>query len=163
MGGPPFQRVMIPRLPERDPNRVTMSKTKEQATIPISPESKEALNELRFGRSDDGPVLQSGGTAWSWTVLRRYFLIAKKLAGIERPLRFHDLPHTFASRLASAGVSLQVIARMLGHTSVQMSQRYARPDERALRAAMDLVARMNSGMNSRSSDETASPGTGEGK
>jgi hypothetical protein len=44
--------------------------------------------------------------------------------------------HTFASNLASAGVSLQVIARCLGHATTKMSERYARPDEASLRAVV---------------------------
>lgn len=114
--------------------RVTMSKTKEEAVIPISSELRGALNELRF-RAREGVVFPG----LSYTTLERDFRIAKAVAGIGRRLRFHDLRHTFASRLASAGVSLQVIAKMLGHTTVQMSQRYARPDEDALRAAVSAV------------------------
>lgn len=60
-----------------------------------------------------------------------------------RRFRFQDLRHTFASRLASRGVSLQVIARALGHTTVQMSERYARPSQaslEAVRAALNLDA-----------------------
>ncbi|HEX7581433.1 MAG TPA: site-specific integrase, partial [Thermoanaerobaculia bacterium] len=119
--------------------RVRMSKTKEEAVIPISEELAAAFQSLRFRKDDTGRVFSSGGAAWSWTVLHRYFVLAKKAAGIDRRFRFHDCRHTFASRLASAGVSLQVIAKMLGHTTVQMSQRYARPDEAALKAALAMV------------------------
>jgi integrase len=75
--------------------------------------------------------------------VNRYFRKAKAIAGISRPFRFHDLRHTFASRLASAGVSIQVIAKALGHSNTAMAERYARPDEAALRsiaAALDGVA-----------------------
>ena len=37
----------------------------------------------------------------------------------------HTLRHTYASRLALAGVSLQKIAKLLGHSSVKMTERYA--------------------------------------
>ena len=43
------------------------------------------------------------------STLKRAFATAKRLAKIERRFRFHDLRHTFASTLASQGVSLQVI------------------------------------------------------
>jgi Phage integrase family len=54
-------------------------------------------------------------------------------------VRVHDLRHTFASRLASKGVSLQLIARSLGHTTARMSERYARPDEAAFRAVREAL------------------------
>ena len=42
-----------------------------------------------------------------------------------RGLRFHDLRHTFASRLAQAGVPLPAIQQLLGHASITMTMRYA--------------------------------------
>jgi site-specific recombinase XerD len=64
---------------------------------------------------------------------------AKKIAGITCRCRFHDLRHSFASRLASKGVSLQVIAKALGHTSSSTAERYARPNEEALQTVRDAL------------------------
>ncbi|NDJ82369.1 site-specific integrase [Vibrio campbellii] len=49
---------------------------------------------------------------------------AIKVAGI-KDCRFHDLRHTAASILAKNGASLIQIAEVLGHKSIQMTQRYA--------------------------------------
>ena len=38
----------------------------------------------------------------------------------------HRLRHTFATRLLNQGVSLEVVRKLLGHSSLQMSQHYAR-------------------------------------
>src|ERR1019366_602818 len=66
----------------------------------------------------------------------------KALAGITRRLRLHDLRHTFASRLASRGVGLQIIAKALGHRSTRMTERYARPSrEAAMRAIVEALDR----------------------
>ena len=46
----------------------------------------------------------------------------KELGGV----RTHDLRHTYASRLASADVPLIEIQRILGHSTIQMTERYAR-------------------------------------
>lgn len=42
-----------------------------------------------------------------------------------RDLRFHDLRHDFATRLRMKGTGLDVIAKLLGHTTLAMTQRYA--------------------------------------
>jgi integrase len=49
---------------------------------------------------------------------------ALRAAGI-RDFRFHDTRHTFASRLARAGVPLKTIQELLGHASLKMTMRYA--------------------------------------
>ena len=48
----------------------------------------------------------------------------RKRAGIE-DVRIHDLRHSFASYAASQGMSLTMIGKLLGHTQVQTTARYA--------------------------------------
>lgn len=44
----------------------------------------------------------------------------------DRPsVRIHKLRHTFACLLASGGVTQPMISKLLGHTQVQTTQRYA--------------------------------------
>lgn len=115
--------------------RVTMQKTKKEAVIPISDacrgallacQGRDVVGELVFVTGEGHPI--------PWATVRRYFELAKNLAKINRRFRFHDLRHTFGSTLASQGVSLQLIAKALGHASVRMSERYARPSEESLQA-----------------------------
>ena len=48
------------------------------------------------------------------------------MAGLERQgLSFYSLRHTFAADLASAGVPLTKIAKLMGHTDLRSTQRYA--------------------------------------
>src|SRR5207302_43163 len=54
----------------------------------------------------------------------RVFLPALARAGIEG-FRWHDLRHTFASRLAMKGVDLFTLQTLMGHKSIEMTQRYA--------------------------------------
>lgn len=55
--------------------------------------------------------------------------------------RWHDLRHTFASRLAMKGHSMRTLQMALGHRSPQMTMRYAHLDDDHMKAAMqDLVA-----------------------
>ena len=54
--------------------------------------------------------------------IRTAFTNACKRAGIKN-LRFHDLRHTFATRLVLAGVDLASVSKLLGHSSIQMTMR----------------------------------------
>jgi integrase len=47
-----------------------------------------------------------------------------KLAGV-RPIRFHDLRHTFASNLVMAGVDVFTVSKLMRHASVSQTMRYA--------------------------------------
>jgi len=53
---------------------------------------------------------------------------------------FHDTRRTYASRLVNRGVSLPVIAKLLGHRATYVTERYAHVSEGALAAA---VARLD--------------------
>lgn len=68
------------------------------------------------------------------------FLRACRRAGITG-LRFHDLRHTFASRLAQAGVPLNNIRELMGHGSMQMVLRYAHLSPNCLRDAVAVLDR----------------------
>lgn len=58
-----------------------------------------------------------------------------------KAFRWHDLRHTFCSRLAQAGVSLRVIQEAAGHKTIQMSARYAHMDHTTLQNAMSVLNR----------------------
>ena len=77
--------------------------------------------------------VDSKGKRFSLTRIRRVFVLAKKLAGITRRFRPHDLRHTFGCRLADRNIGLQKIAKALGHTTTRMAERYARPSADAMR------------------------------
>jgi integrase len=85
------------------------------------------------------------GHAYPESTVRRYFALAKKLAGITRRCRVGDLRHTFASNLASEGLSLLDIRDALGHTTARMSERYAKPNERSLERMRDALNARNGG------------------
>lgn len=53
--------------------------------------------------------------------------------------RLHDLRHTYASVLASAGLSLPVIGALLGHSQAQTTHRYSHLFDDPLRAATERV------------------------
>jgi integrase/recombinase XerD len=64
---------------------------------------------------------------------------ASRRAGLDHPVRPHQLRHAYASNIADAGSGIDVVADLLGHASVSSSQVYMHPDPARLRAAVDLV------------------------
>jgi integrase len=54
-------------------------------------------------------------------------------------VRFHDLRHSCASLLLAAGVDLYTISKILGHSTIQVTQRYAHLETKALKKAMRKI------------------------
>ena len=55
-------------------------------------------------------------------------------------MRVHDLRHSFASFLVNNGRSLYEVQRILGHTQIKTTQRYAHLDQESLLSAVNTVS-----------------------
>lgn len=73
--------------------------------------------DLVFGRPNSGTVLDP-------SKLRKRFISAARRAGL-RPVRFHDLRHTFGTRMASAGAPLRAVQEWMGHSDYRTTSLYA--------------------------------------
>ena len=71
--------------------------------------------------------------------IRRFWMRVQRDAELP-DVRIHDLRHTFASLLVSGGASLEMIGKLLGHSQMQTTQRYAHLMDSPLRAGVDTVA-----------------------
>ena len=54
-------------------------------------------------------------------------------------LRLHDLRHTAASKMIEAGADLVTVSKILGHSSIQMTMRYAHPTLETMRRAVEKL------------------------
>ena len=70
--------------------------------------------------------------------IRTAFENVCRRAGIKK-LRFHNLRHTFATRLVLSGVDLVTVSKLLGHSSIQMTMRYSHPTPEALKNAVSKL------------------------
>jgi len=125
----------------QSPIRVKRQKTGNESVIPISRACQDALDELRARPvvHAERVFLGSEGRPMCVDTLNRYFRLAKLLSGLKRRLRFHDLRHTFGCRLVSAGVPLAIVAKAMGHASIRMTERYARPSEESMKAVSEAL------------------------
>jgi integrase len=111
--------------------------------VPLSPPAVALLTAMRATATDlllfPGPITKQVRLKidYFWHRVRRQ-------AGIE-DVRMHDLRHTYASVLASAGLSLPVIGALLGHSQVTTTQRYSHLLDEALRDATNLAAKRIAG------------------
>ena len=64
----------------------------------------------------------------------------RREAGIE-DVRLHDLRHTHASHAVMNGVPVPVVSRLLGHSNVSMTLRYAHLGDRDIEAAAEKVGK----------------------
>jgi integrase len=96
-------------------------KNMKQWQISVSSRLKAELLKLKLQRTNDDPNERLFASAS--VNLRKVWEAARKEAGITN-VRFHDLRHTFATRMADAGMEMQELAKILGHTDISMTYRY---------------------------------------
>ena len=130
------------------------TKQKKTEHVPLSGQAIALLEKMK-PEGASGPLFP-GAKKGARVSLRRPWIQACKAAGLAeeveakgkkkgqkrfRPLvRVHDLRHTYASHLVSAGTSLQIVGKLLGHTQPQTTARYAHVADEALRQATEQFA-----------------------
>jgi integrase len=105
---------------------VMKSKNGTRRTIPLNTKAYELLASKQGATGvSKGPVFRTPrGNELKVRFLVREFCEARDRAGIPN-FRFHDLRHTFATRLVQRGIDLYKVQRLLGHKTSHMTQRYA--------------------------------------
>lgn len=114
------------------------AKTSETRHIPLNKEALETLREWQkeckkksgfVFPSSNGGRLEDVKSAWLGLLERAEIT----------DFRWHDMRHDFASRLVMAGVPLNTVRDLLGHSDIKMTLRYAHlaPDSKA--AAVELI------------------------
>lgn len=113
--------------------RAGYSKSQKARHIPLNSEAIDVLKRYRKQHSGEGRLFDVFSVKKSWSTLMTN-------AGVSN-FRFHDLRHTFASKLVAAGVDLNTVRELLGHADIRMTLRYAHlaPEHKA--AAVEKLVR----------------------
>ncbi len=118
----------------------TMTKQRRVHRVPISDETATIVRQRQLLVPRGTPWLFPGDTPGQPVQeVRRFWAQIQKQCGIQE-VHIHDLRHTFASLLVSGGASLEMIGKLLGHSQMQTTLRYAHLMDSPLRAGVDAVA-----------------------
>jgi integrase len=120
------------------------TKQKSEHRIPVSAPARQLLAQIRKQDDTTKFVFPGPGPRGHRTNLKRDWAAICKAAGITG-LRIHDLRHSFASQAASAGIGLLTIGKLLGHSEVATSHRYAHLLDDPLRQAAERVGAIVTG------------------
>lgn len=117
-----------------------MTKQRRSHRVPISDETAAIVRQRQLLVPSGTPWLFPGDTPGQPVQeVRRFWAQIQKQCGLEE-VHIHDLRHTFASLLVNGGASLEMIGKLLGHSQMQTTLRYAHLMDSPLRAGVDAVA-----------------------
>lgn len=98
------------------------TKTLKTRIVPITPALRPWLGYLPLGMNFEG--------------LKTGFRRAREAAGMPE-VHFHDLRHSCATILLASGADLYTVAKILGHSTIRMTERYAHHQVSAQRSALE--------------------------
>ena len=123
--------------------RKARQKTEVESLIPLHPIAEQILS-LYTKEKSKGDYKIFPDTMSDWKLLRH--LKAVGLAcGIRTPLTWHCERHTFGTLTLEAGVPIESIAKMMGHSSIASTQIYAQVTDKKISKDMDRVIQQRGG------------------
>lgn len=113
--------------------------------IPLPPAARDVLDRLL--RDTGNPFVIAGHIpGQAITDLQRPWRRIRSVADLD-DVRIHDLRHTYASNAVANGMPIQMVGKLLGHTQLQTTMRYAHlADDPVLRAAERNAAILSEAM-----------------
>ncbi|CAG1021726.1 Tyrosine recombinase XerC [Methylococcales bacterium] len=115
------------------------AKSRQTRHIPLNPVAHDTLARwyTQQGAPESGLVF-AGRTGQAFDNVRKSWLGVLEEAEI-KDFRWHDLRHSFASKLVMVGVDLNTVRELMGHSDIKMTLRYAHlaPEHKA--AAVDKL------------------------
>ncbi len=120
--------------------RIPHAKNGKTLDLPLNNAAETILRQLSPTRHVSGRVFISRETGKALNYPKHWFTKAVRQAGITN-FHWHDIRHTFATRLRRHGVALEDIPDLLGHECLAMTKRYAHNDLERLHKAVGLLNR----------------------
>ncbi len=117
---------------------IPMSKSGRARNVPLSGAAVEVFASLTRWEGCDY-VIPNPATLRPWGNLHHQWDAVRRRAGLDG-VRMHDLRHSFASNLVNSGRSIYEVGKLLGHSQVKTTQRYAHLSDTVLMSAMEEAA-----------------------
>jgi integrase len=115
------------------------AKSGRSRNVPLTERAVAVLR--RWGPAEGGLVFhREGGAALSATWLDQQHARARDAMKLPKEFVLHCLRHTFGTRLGESGADAFTIMRLMGHSTVTVSQRYVHPTPETLEAAVERMA-----------------------
>lgn len=120
-----------------------MTKNGKSRSVLLNAKAREVFDGLLESKTSNEYVFPSrAGTRKGHLYdLRKPFEAVCETAGIDS-MRIHDLRHSFATIAVMSGASLYDVQKLLGHSDIGMTQRYAHMVDDTLQRATDNVSQM---------------------
>jgi integrase len=112
-------------------------------TLPLHPEMIDIVKSRAKGALPEAYLFVNprNGRPYSQNKLRRVWEAVRVSAGISRDLRLYDATrHSFASQLINSGTDISSVSRLLGHSSLKMTMRYAHHEVGKLRTDLEKLS-----------------------
>lgn len=113
---------------------ITVKKTQKPLSLPLS-HTACAVLPPRNGKSANEPIFDLPAEQTMNKRLKDW----AKAAGVNKKLSLHTARHTFATLLLTQGADVYTVSKLLGHSSVQTTQIYARIVDKKKEQAVDLL------------------------
>lgn len=115
------------------------SKSGKARYIPINEQAIQLLQDWSIQTKSNKGIVFSSNNGHKLSDIKKSWMNLLKEAEI-KGFVFHDLRHTFASKLVMAGVDLNTVRELLGHADIKMTLRYTHlaPEHKASAVALLL-------------------------
>lgn len=114
--------------------RTQRKKTEVEAFIPLHPIAEQILN-LYNTEDDSQPIFPLPNRDRLWFCINEIGF----LAGVKGNLSYHQSRHSFGTLLLSAGIPIESISKMMGHSNISSTQIYARVTDDKISEDMDKL------------------------
>lgn len=134
--------------------RKERQKTKVEFVVPLHPVAEAIISHCRNEqeRNEEQQTMKEKGDSrvfhrdCSRSVIGKNLCIVGKACGVRQRLSYHVARHTFGTMSLSAGIPIESIAKMMGHTSISSTQIYAQVTDNKISEDMDRLIAKQSAM-----------------